>query len=96
MLLLGLSQELEAAYDGAGRLRDQSPAMRRYVQRLREILDATRGAVEASGLRHNELWSYRIAGSRLRPVRYGTSSDIQLWNLTDLAVQFLLDRLPPR
>jgi hypothetical protein len=29
-------------------------------------------------------------------VRYGTSSDIQLWNVTDLAVGFLLDGLPPR
>ncbi len=26
----------------------------------------------------------------------GASSDIQLWNVTDLAVRFLLDRLPPR
>jgi hypothetical protein len=55
-----------------------------------------RAAVERSGLRHAELWSYRIAGDSLRPVRYGTSSDVQLWNLTDLAVQFLLSRLPER
>jgi len=26
-------------------------------------------------------------------VRYGTSSDVQLWSLTDLAVQFWLDRI---
>jgi len=26
-------------------------------------------------------------------VRYGTSSDVQLWSLTDLAVQFALDRI---
>ena len=51
-------------------------------------------AVDASGLRHNELWSYDISGGRLRPVRYGTSSDVQLWSCTDLAVQFALSRLP--
>ena len=50
-------------------------------------------AVEASGLGHNELWSYRIAGDRLLPVRYGTSSDVQLWNTTDLAVEFVLANL---
>jgi hypothetical protein len=50
-------------------------------------------AVEASGLGHNELWSYRIEGDRLLPMRYGTSSDVQLWNTTDLAVEFELARL---
>ena len=53
-------------------------------------------AVEASGLGHNELWSYRIEGDRLLPVRYGTSSDVQLWNTTDLAVEFVLSRLAKR
>ena len=53
-------------------------------------------AVEASGLKHNELWSYRIAGDTLRPIRYGTSSDVQLWNSTSLAVEFVLSRLPRR
>ncbi len=50
-------------------------------------------AVDASGLGHNELWSYRIEGNRLLPMRYGTSSDVQLWNTTDLAVEFELSRL---
>jgi hypothetical protein len=45
-------------------------------------------------LKHNELWSYRVEDNRLLPIRYGASTDIQLWNLTDLAVQFALDRLP--
>jgi hypothetical protein len=27
----------------------------------------------------------------LRPERFGSSSDVQLWSLTDLAVQFALD-----
>jgi hypothetical protein len=57
------------------------------------ILHAVFNAVEHSGFRHAELWSYEIAGDTLRPVRYGTGSDVQLWSLTDLAVQFLLERL---
>jgi hypothetical protein len=96
LLLLGLARQIEAAYDASGRLRDDSEEMRSYVAVLRRTLDNTRAAVEASGLSHNELWSYRIDDGTLRPVRYGTSSDIQLWNVTDLAVGFLLDRLPPR
>ena len=52
------------------------------------------GAADASGLGHFELWSYRIEDGRLLPVRYGSSTDVQLWNLTDLAVQFVLERLP--
>jgi hypothetical protein len=50
--------------------------------------------VRASGLEHNELWSYRIERGRLLPTRYGTSSDVQLWSSTDLALQYLLARLP--
>ncbi len=48
-------------------------------------------AVDQSGLRHAELWSYTIDHGRLVPSRYGTSSDVQLWSLTDLAVQYLLN-----
>ncbi|MDH4042849.1 MAG: hypothetical protein OEY20_05145 [Gemmatimonadota bacterium] len=94
LLFLGLARQIEAAYDASGRLRDDRAAVRQYVSALRHALESTRAAVEASGLRHNELWSYRIDAGTLRPVRYGTSSDIQLWNVTDLAVRFLLDRLP--
>jgi hypothetical protein len=96
LLFLGLARQVEAAYDASGRLRNESEAVRSYVEALRHVLETTRQAVESSGLRDNELWSYRIDGGTLRPVRYGTSSDIQLWNLTDLSVGFLLDRLPPR
>jgi hypothetical protein len=96
LLFLGLAHQIEAAYDASGRLRNESEALRSYVEALRRILETTREAVEASGLRHSELWSYRIDDGTLRPVRYGTSTDIQLWNVTDLAVRFLLDRLPPR
>ncbi len=93
LLFLGLARQIHAAYDAFGRLRSDGDAMRAYVNGLRRALDGARAAVEASGLKHNELWSYRIEGGTLRPVRYGTSSDIQLWNVTDLAVRFLLDRL---
>ena len=60
---------------------------------LDDALRRTEAAVEASGLSHNELWSYRIVNGALTPVRYGSSSDIQLWNLTNLAVQYRLWRL---
>jgi hypothetical protein len=58
---------------------------------LQQILTA----VDRSGLRHAELWSYRIENGGLVPVRYGTSSDVQLWSLTDLAVQYLLNPSTP-
>ena len=59
------------------------------------LLDAVVTAVEKSGFRHAELWSYEIAGGALRPNRYGTGSDVQLWSLTDLAVQYLLNSRRP-
>ncbi len=96
LLLLGLARQIKAAYDSSGRLRNDSKALRSYVDALHRALEATHRAVEASGMRHNELWSYRIDGGTLRPVRYGESSDIQLWNVTDLAVRFALDGVPPR
>ena len=63
---------------------------------FREALDRTLAAVRASGLEHTELWSYRIEGGKLKPTRYGTTSDIQLWSSTDLAVEFALRRLGAR
>jgi hypothetical protein len=80
LLLLGLANLVAGGSDGDGRAREA----------LRRTLDA----VQASGLEHNELWSYRIEDGRVRPTRYGTTSDIQLWSATDLAVQFVLARLP--
>jgi hypothetical protein len=53
-------------------------------------IDSVRSAVARSGLQYAELWSYKFDGGALRPVRYGSSSDVQLWTLTDLAVQYLL------
>lgn len=59
--------------------------------------DSVRTAVARSGLQYAELWTYKIeAGTPLRAVRYGAASDVQLWSLTDLAVQYLLNsRRPP-
>ncbi|MGH7507936.1 MAG: hypothetical protein ACREMZ_00510 [Gemmatimonadales bacterium] len=93
LLLIGLASRIAGALDAAGRSRD--PALETYLHELERALRQTLAAVHASGLEHNELWSYEIAGGRLLPVRYGTSSDIQLWNTTNLAVQYVLSRLPP-
>src|SRR5256885_860140 len=82
-LLAGLAKQIAAAPSRSGG--GAAP--------LRDALQRTVTAVDRSGLRHAELWSYRIENGRLLPVRYGTSSDVQLWSLTDLAVQFWLDRI---
>lgn len=92
LLMLGLANEISSSVDRAGRPRDAGRAA--YVNGLRDALRRTSAAVEASGLKHTELWSYEIAGARLNPIRYGAATDIQLWNVTNLAVQFVLSRLP--
>ncbi|MCH7573809.1 MAG: hypothetical protein IIA59_01665 [Candidatus Marinimicrobia bacterium] len=94
LILLGLARQITGAFDENGNIRD--PMLEAYVDQLRDALDKIYDAVEASGLKHNELWSYRIEGSQLAPTRYPTSSDIQLWNLTDLAVQYALGTIPSR
>ena len=58
-------------------------------------IDSVRTAVARSGLQYAELWSYKFENGTLRPVRYGSSSDVQLWTLTDLAVQYLLHLRKP-
>jgi hypothetical protein len=85
LLLLGLAATVSRASE---------PALRPHAGRAADALRHTLEAVRASGLEHSELWSYRIEGGRLQPTRYGTGSDVQLWSSTDLAVQFLLSRLP--
>ena len=92
LITLGLAHQLAASTDVQGRPRD--PSLAPYVTRMATALRRIQGAVNASGLRQFELWSYRIDGDRLQPVRYGTSSDVQLWNTTSLAVQWALARLP--
>jgi hypothetical protein len=91
LALLGLANQISGATDAAGRARD--PSLTPYVAEMRDALRRANAAVEASGLKHNELWSYEISGGTLKPIRYGTSTDVQLWNVTDLAVQFVLSRV---
>jgi hypothetical protein len=91
LVLLGLANQISGATDAAGR--PLSPGLAPYVTEMRDALRRVNAAVEASGLKHNELWSYDIVDGTLRPIRYGASTDVQLWNVTDLAVQFVLARL---
>jgi hypothetical protein len=91
LVLLGLANQILGATDAAGRPRD--PGLTPYVTEMRDALRRANAAIEASGLKHNELWSYEISGGKLMPIRYGASTDVQLWNVTDLAVQFVLSRI---
>jgi hypothetical protein len=91
LVLLGLANQVSGATDAAGRPLNEGLAP--YVAEMRAALRRANAAVEASGLKHNELWSYEIGGGTLRPIRYGASTDVQLWNVTDLAVQFVLSKL---
>jgi hypothetical protein len=88
LIMLGLSKQMAAATDASGRPR--TAALAPFVSELREALRRVDTAVEASGLKHNELWSYEISDGALHPIRYGASTDVQLWNVTDLAVQYTL------
>jgi hypothetical protein len=92
LFLLGTAGQISASLDSSGRVAD--PSLEPYVRSLRNALDRVHAAVTASHLQHNEVWSYRISDGRLLPIRYGTSGDVQLWNTTDLAVQYALSRLP--
>jgi hypothetical protein len=91
LLFLGLASLTDSS--NSGRADSSSGSLKDVASKA---LAQTLGAVQASGLGHNELWSYQIMKGRLLPVRYGTSSDVQLWNTTDLAVEFVLSRLPAR
>ena len=88
LFLLGVASRLRAV-TGTGRAGDAA-----YAAELRAALSTVRTAVEASGF-HTELWSYAIEAGRLRPMRYGSGGDIQLWSTTDLAVKYQLARLAP-
>jgi hypothetical protein len=79
LFLIGVANQLSRGKDESGQ--------------LREALRLTLETVNASGLQHNELWSYEVKAGRLRPIRYGTSSDLQLWNTTNLVVQYVLSRM---
>ena len=92
LLMLGLVKQIVSSTDASGKPHD--PRLASYVAELREALRRVTAAVDASRLKHQELWSYEISGGRLVPIRYGASTDIQLWNVTALAVQFALSQLP--
>ena len=81
LILLGLANQINAAPAGTSK---------EYVDEMRAALRRVYDAIEASGLKHNELWSFEIENGTLKPIRYGASTDVQLWNVTDLAVQFVL------
>ena len=97
LILLGVANQIEGAEDSSGRARNAAANVNgevsSYVDEMKGALMRTYLAVEESGLKHNELWSYEIRGGVLKPIRYGASTDVQLWNVTDLAVQFILKRL---
>jgi hypothetical protein len=91
LVLLGLANQISGTTDAAGRPRDSTLAS--HVTEMRDALRRINSAANASGLKHNELWSYEISDGTIRPIRYGASTDVQLWNVTDLAVQFVLSRI---
>jgi len=91
LILLGLANQVSGARNDSAR--SSSQELIEYVDTMRGALTRTYLAVNSSGLKHNELWSYEISDGMLKPIRYGASTDVQLWNVTDLAVQFVLKRL---
>lgn len=86
LFLLGVAQRISRA-------QQTGDSQRGYVQELRAAMEKVRTAVEQSGF-HTELWSYGFERGTLGAMRYGSGGDIQLWSTTDLAVQFVLDRVP--
>jgi hypothetical protein len=91
LFILGITSQILYAYDSSGKLK--SPVLKKYVRTLQKSLNKIVAAVEKSGLKESELWSYKISNGKIEPWRYSTASDIQLWNLTDLSAQFMLDRV---
>src|SRR5260370_21125807 len=56
--------------------RDVNVLLAALAQRSeRAALDSVITAVDPSGLRHAEVWSYPIDAPRLHPLRYGTTGD---------------------
>ena len=93
LILLGLANQINGATDSEGRAKTASDEIPAFVDEMKSALMRVYSAADTSGLKHNELWSYEINNGRLQPIRYGASTDVQLWNVTDLAVQFVLSRL---
>ena len=82
LFLLGAARELQRARDPA----------RATV--LRSAIARVSAAVQQSGFR-SELWSYEFDGGAPSAARYGSGSDLQLWSISDLAVQFALSMIKP-
>ncbi len=92
LIFLGLSKQILYAYNSEGKLTD--PKLGSLIKELKSILEKINSAVEESGLKHNELWTYKISAGKLYPMRYETTSDIQLWNLTNLSAEYLMKQIP--
>ncbi len=94
LLLLGLMKEI-VTIERLSEV-EKSDRLIKYHDFFTERLLTMLNAVETSGLKHTELWTYRIHDGVLHPLRYPTTSDIQLWSLTDLTLQFYLDMISMR
>src|SRR2546429_2697808 len=70
-LLAGLAKQIAAA----------TASSRADVAPLRDALQRTVTAVDRSGLRHGEVWSYRIENGRVPSGRDGVRSDTPCWGL---------------
>lgn len=94
LFLLGVANRIAATTvtSGGNAPGSRDPSTVEYVATLRSAIARVRSAVEASGFR-SELWSYEVRDGQLRPVRYGSGGDVQLWSTTDLVVQFSLSQL---
>jgi hypothetical protein len=84
LFLAGVANQIASARGEGG-----AATAAAYVRELRAAINRVHDAVQASGFR-SELWSYEVRNGRAVPVRYGVSSDVQLWSTTDLAVQWAL------
>jgi hypothetical protein len=91
LIFIGLSKQILSAYTEQENLKDQK--LSSYAEKLKSILKKIHSAVEESGLKYNELWSYKIVDGKLLPFRYETTSDIQLWNTTNLSAEYLIKEI---
>lgn len=91
LLLLGLINNIRSMEQIA--IDDTSENIEKHKKYFLDLILTMIDAVESSGMKHTELWTYSIYEGILYPLRYSTTSDIQLWSLTELTVQFYLNQL---
>ncbi len=84
--LLDLIEILSEEEDNAKHFKQIIPLYKNYFYTIYN-------AVEKSGLKNSELWSYEFENNNAKAIRYHTSSDIQLWNLSSLAVEYKIYKL---